>query len=83
LALVIFDTRLAGEEIKGLVGQTDLGSPSIHAIRREVNEIKRLAERFAARLGDFAFATMVDKAMAAEAETIGKRKQTMAARQEG
>ena len=62
------------------MGQPELGSPSIHKIRAEVIEIKKLGQRFAARLGDFAFANMVEKAMAAEAETIGKRKQSMAAR---
>ena len=76
LALAILDAKLAGEDAKTLVGNP---SPSLYQIKRETTEIKRLAERFAAQLGDPAFANMVAKAMEAEAETVAKRQQSMAA----
>ena len=81
LAVAILDAKLAGEDAKDLVGRDDIGTPSAFYIKRETGEIKRLAERFAAQLGDPAFANMVAKAIAGEAATVEKRKQSMAARQ--
>ncbi len=83
LAVAILDARLAGEDMKNLVGRNEIGTPSAYSIKRETGEIKKLAERFAARLGNPAFAKRVARAMEAEAETVEKRRQTMAARQAG
>jgi hypothetical protein len=78
LAVQILDQRLRGEDTKELVTN---GTASAFYVKREVGEIKKLAERFAARLGDPAFARMVAGAMEAEAETVAKRKSALAARQ--
>jgi hypothetical protein len=78
LALEILDQRLRGEEMKELVRT---GTGSAYLIKREVGEIKRLAERFAAQSGDPAFASMVSRALEAEAERTSRRKMTIAARQ--
>ena len=79
-ALAILDARLSGEKMKILVGKTELGTPSAFFVKREVAEIKRLAEMFAARLGDPAFSGMVMRAMEGEAETVAKRQRSMVAR---
>jgi hypothetical protein len=79
LAALILDQRLRGEDTKELVRN---GTASAFYIKREVGEIKKLAERFAARLGDPGFLNMVSRAMEAEAETVAKRKQALAARRE-
>lgn len=83
LAVAILDARLAGEDMKNLVGRNEIGTPSAFYVKRETGEIKRLAQHFAAHLGDPAFAKMVARAMEGEAATIEKRKQSMAARQAG
>jgi len=78
LAATILDQRLSGKETKELVG---IGTASAFYVKRAVAEIKELAQRFAAKIGDNNFADMVSAAMAAEAETIEKRKKSLAARQ--
>ena len=77
LALQILDQRLSGGETKKLVG---IGTASAFYVKKTVAEIKELAQRFAAKIGDNNFADMVSKAMATEAETIEKRKKSLAAR---
>jgi len=77
LALAILDQRLSGEDTKELVRT---GTGSAYYVKREMREIKKLAERFAARLGDPAFAKMVAGAMEQEAETVAKRQAALAAR---
>jgi hypothetical protein len=81
LGLAILDQRLRGEETKDLVSRAEFGTPSAYIIKREISEIKKLAERFAAQSGDPAFANMLAKALAAEAETVARRKAAVAARQ--
>ena len=78
LALQILDQRLSGKETKKLVG---IGTTSAFYVKRAVGEIKDLAGRFATKIGDSNFADMVSRAMAAESETIEKRKRSLAARQ--
>ena len=80
LALAILDQRLAGKETKNLVGNVEFGMPSAFSVKRTVGEIKELAQRFAARIGDSDFANMVSKAMERESATIEKRKMAMAAK---
>jgi len=81
LALTILDARLGGEELKGLMGRSELGSPTAYQLKREVGEVKRLAQQFAARSGDSEFLRLVKRAFDAEAVTFAKRKQSVAARQ--
>jgi hypothetical protein len=73
LAAAILDQRLAGEDIKDMVGRAAFGSPSAYSIKREVGEIKKLAHRFASQSGDAMFLRRVKKAMAGEAATVAKR----------
>ena len=73
LALAILDARLGNEELKGLVGRSELGSLSAYQLKREVGEVKRLAHQFAARSGNSEFLRLVDRAFDAEATTIAKR----------
>jgi hypothetical protein len=80
VAAAILDQRLAGEDTKDLVGRPDLGSPGKFVIKREVQAIKKLAQRFAAQSGDVAFVNRVDKALSDEAATVAKRQQATAAR---
>jgi hypothetical protein len=82
VALTILDARLSGEETKSLVGRPEIGTPSAFYVKKEVQAIKDLAQQFAARLGDPAFADMVARAMGREAATVEKRKQSTAARRE-
>jgi hypothetical protein len=39
-ALAILDAKLSHEELRGLVGRSELGSPSAYQIKREVGEVK-------------------------------------------
>jgi len=73
LAAAILDWRMERKDTKDLVGQTELGSPSVYSIKREVGEIKKLAHRFAVQSGDPMFLRRVEKAMAGEAATVAKR----------
>jgi hypothetical protein len=73
LAVAVFDQRLEGRDTKDLVGRTDLRSPSIYAIKKTVQAIKELAQRFATRLGGNDFADRVARAMEEEAATVAKR----------
>ena len=52
VSLTILDARLSGEDTNNLVGRADIGTPSAFYIKKEVQAIKKLAQRFAARLGD-------------------------------
>lgn len=81
LAAAILDWRLDGREIKDMVGNPQFGSPSVHAIKREVAEIKKLAHEFAIQNDDPAFLNAVERGIAGEARTVAKRQQSMAARQ--
>lgn len=81
LAMAILDWRLSGKDTKDLVGKSEIGSPSIHAVKREVKEVKKLAKDFAVRHGDASFLNMLNRAMGREAETTLRRKRTAAARQ--
>jgi hypothetical protein len=80
LAAAILDARLAGRDMKDLVGMASIGTPSAYYIKREVQAIKELARQFATRLGDPAFAAMVTRAMEQEAATVAKRQAAVAAK---
>jgi hypothetical protein len=73
VALEILDARLAGEDIKNLVGKSTIGTPSAYYIKREVLAIKELARQFASQLGDPTFSGMVFRAMDSERMTVAKR----------
>ena len=81
IGTAVLNARLAGEETKSLVGSPALGSPGKYGIKRVVQELKQLAKDYAASLGDPGFLRDIEKAMAAESETIEKRRRaTTAAR---
>lgn len=75
-ALAILDQRLAGEDVKNLVGMSTIGTPSAFIIKREIRAIKELARRF----GDSTFSGMVAKAMDLERATVAKRQAAINAR---
>ena len=77
LALAVLDVRLSGEETKSLVGCPSLGSPGKWVIKKVVAGIKALAREFFR--GDPEMLRGIERAMAAEGETIGKRRAAMAA----
>jgi hypothetical protein len=77
LALGVLDVRLDGGETKSLVGCPSLGSPGKWRIKMLVQEIKRLAREFFR--GDPELLQRIERAIAAESETIGKRRATMTA----
>ena len=79
LALAVLDVRLSGEETKSLVGCPSLGSPGKWTVKRLVAGIKALAREFFR--GDPELLRRVERAMAAESETVGKRRAAMAIRQ--
>jgi hypothetical protein len=79
LALAVLDVRLEGGETKSLVGCVSLGSPGKWTIKKVVVGIKALAREYAASLGDPDLLRRVERAMAGESETIGKRRATMTA----
>ena len=74
LGVAILDQRLAGRDTKALVGKMELGRPSVWQVKRTVQAVKELAQRYAARLGGPAFADMVSTAMEREAKTVSKRR---------
>lgn len=47
LAAAVLDTRLQGGEVKDLVGQPELGTPTAYAVKQAANGIKKLAHWFA------------------------------------
>ena len=79
IGVAVLDTRLAGEETKGLVGRPDLGSPGKWGVKRTVQQIKELAKEFAASRGDSELLLRIERAMASEEETIEKRRTAMRA----
>ena len=79
LGLAVLDGRLDGIETKSLVGCPSLGSPGKWTIKKVVAGIKALAQEFFR--GDPDLLRMVEKAMEAESETIGRRRAAMAMRQ--
>lgn len=70
-AVVVFNARLAGEDIKALIGKTAAGIPSAYALKKLVQQVKASAVRWAGT--DPAFQEKVRRLMAAEAETVAKR----------
>ena len=81
LGVAVLQVRLDGGEVKSLVGSPALGSPGRHVVKRVVQDIKALARDFAASLGDPELLRRIEKAMAAEEETIGKRRRATATKQ--
>jgi hypothetical protein len=81
LAVAVLDARLDGIETKSLVGCPSLGSPGKWTIKKVVVGIKELAREFFR--GDPEMLRRIEKAMAGESETIGKRRAAMAAARVG
>jgi len=79
LGVAVLQVRLDGGEVKSLVGSKALGAPGRFVIKRVVGEIKQLAREFCS--GDPELLRRVEKAMAAEEETVGKRRASLRARQ--
>ena len=80
LGVAVLQVRLDGGEVKSLVGLRDLGSPGKWVIKKVVGEIKELAREYAESLGEIELLRRIDRAMAAEEETVAKRRAAMAAR---
>ena len=80
LALAILDAKLSGEDAKSLVGNAELGNPSIYNIKREMGALKKLGQKFAVQTGNITFINLLDQAMESEMATVEKRKQSMAAK---
>jgi hypothetical protein len=81
LAVAVLDVRLEGGETKSLVGSVSLGSPGRWVIKKVVCQVKQLAREYAASLSDPELLQRIEKAMAGESETVGRRRAAMAARQ--
>ena len=73
LAAAVLDFRLSGEETKSLVGSPELDFPSAYAIKKAVQQIKRLAAQVAAERSDDELLRQVERALAAEKKTVTKR----------
>jgi len=69
-AVVVFDARLDGRDVKDLIG-TAVGIPTAYALKRIVQQIKAAAVRWAGT--DPAFQEKVRRLMDAEAKTVSKR----------
>jgi len=80
LGVAVLQVRLDGGEVKSLVDCPSLGSPGKWVIKRVVGEIKVLAREYAESLGNPAFLRDIERAMAAESETIEKRRASLTAR---
>ncbi len=81
LGVAVFNVRLAGGEVKSLVGSPSLGSPGKWGIKRVVQDIKQLAREYAEHLGDPGFVRDIERAMGREEETVANRRASTAARQ--
>jgi len=81
LGVAVLQVRLDGGEVKSLVGCKALGSPGKWTIKRVVGEIKALAREYARSLGDSELLRRIEKAMAAESDTIQRRQASSRARQ--
>ena len=81
LGVAVLDVRLAGGEVKGLVGRPDLGSPGRWGIKNAVQQVKELAREYARSIGDSELLRRIEKAMASEEEMIQRRRATTRARQ--
>ncbi len=82
LGVAVLDVRLAGGETKSLVGSRSLGSPGKWAVKRVVCQIKELAKEYFRSVGDSELLRKVERAMAAEEETVEKRRATTRARRQ-
>ncbi len=80
LGLAVLDARLSWEETKSLVGSPSLGSPGKWVIKKIVVGIKAMAREYAASLGEPDLLRGVERAMAAEGETIERRRAATMAR---
>jgi hypothetical protein len=78
LGVAVLDARLDSIETQSLVGSPALGSPGKWVIKRIVQQVKQLAQEYAGSLGDPELLRRVEKAMAGESETIGRRRAAMA-----
>jgi len=74
LALAVLDARLDGLDVKSLVGNPDVMSPSAYQVKKAVQEIKALPARF----GDEQFQAQVQRMMNAEQQTLARRSRTAA-----
>jgi hypothetical protein len=83
LAVAVLDLRLEGGETKSLVGCPSLGSPGKWVIKKIVQDVKRLAREYALGIGDPQLLRGIERAMAGESETVGRRRAAMAAARQG
>jgi hypothetical protein len=65
--LHVFDHRLAGNEVRELIGP----GTTVYAVKEAVKQIKAAAREFAAN--DPELASMIDRAFRSEAETVARR----------
>ena len=83
LGVAVLDVRLGGGETKSLVGSPSLGSPGKWTVKRVVWAVRQLAREYATSLGDSELLRRIERAMAGEQETIGRRRAAMAAARQG
>lgn len=74
LVLAVFDARMDDVQTKDLAGRPELGNPGRYQIKQAVQQIKDAVRAFAQQQGDPAFLRDVERMMAAEAATVGRRK---------
>jgi hypothetical protein len=72
-ALALLDARLAGQDVKSLVGSTEFEQPSAYRLKQVVQAIKKLADEFAHERRDEAFLWQVRRAMAADNDVVQRR----------
>lgn len=82
LGVAVLDTRLAGEETKSLVGRPEFGSPGKFVVKRVVCQVKELAREYAVMVGNQDLLRRIERARAAEEETMAKRRAAMTARRQ-
>jgi hypothetical protein len=72
-ALALLDARLAGQDVKSLVGSPEFKQPSAYRLKLAIQAIKKLAEEFARQRHDESFLWQVRRAMAADTEIVQRR----------
>ena len=81
LAVAVLDVRLEGGETKSLVGSVSLGSPGRWVIKKVVCHSQTVGHGSMPLPQRPELLQRIEKAMAGESETVGRRRAAMAARQ--
>ncbi|HBE70398.1 MAG TPA: hypothetical protein DDW52_19790 [Planctomycetaceae bacterium] len=73
LGSAVLKSKLEGDEVKGLVGNVELGGPTSYRIKQMVIAIKQLAQEFFAERDDDAALAQIERALDSERKTMEKR----------